>query len=157
MLASLLVTALLSIQLRAPETLRPPAAPPPDGTGKFQEYAYTYHLDSHVFVIAFTPALPAKRATVLDALKSVCRDLYRPGLHEGGDAAGDRAERVDVRAERFADVLRARDDEPGQAGRGQIAARLDAVDRRARHRRRPSDAGKRVDRRDLLLVFEDSV
>ena len=76
MLASLLVTALLSIQLRAPETLRPPAAPPPDGTGKFQEYAYTYHLDSHVFVIAFTPALPAKRATVLDALKSVCRDLY---------------------------------------------------------------------------------
>ena len=76
MLASLLLTALLSIQLRAPETLRPPAAPPPDGTGKFQEYAYTYHLDSHVFVIAFTPALPAKRATVLDALKSVCRDLY---------------------------------------------------------------------------------
>ena len=37
MLATLLLTALLSIQLRAPETLRPPATPPPDGTGKFQD------------------------------------------------------------------------------------------------------------------------
>jgi hypothetical protein len=27
----------LALQLRTPETLRPPATPPPDGTGKFQD------------------------------------------------------------------------------------------------------------------------
>jgi hypothetical protein len=66
----------LALQLRTPETLRPPASPPPDGAGKFQEYAYTFHRDTLYFVVDFKPHLPNKRAVVLDAMKSVCRDLY---------------------------------------------------------------------------------
>src|SRR5215831_9195733 len=66
----------LGLQVRTPETLRAPASPPPDGAGKFQEYAYTFHRDTLYFVVDFTPHLPNKRAVVLDAMKSVCRDLY---------------------------------------------------------------------------------
>src|SRR4029078_1972875 len=65
----------LALQLRTPETLRPPATPPPDGTGKFQDYAYTFHRDTLYFVVEFTPHLPNKRALLLDAMKSVCPDL----------------------------------------------------------------------------------
>jgi hypothetical protein len=66
----------LSLQLRTPETLRAPATPPPEGSGKFQHYAYSYHRDSLYFVVEFMPGLPNKRSLVLDAMKSVCRDLY---------------------------------------------------------------------------------
>ena len=66
----------LGLQVRTPETLRAPASPPPAGAGKFQEYAYTFHRDTLYFVVDFTPHLPNKRAVVLDAMKSVCRDLY---------------------------------------------------------------------------------
>jgi hypothetical protein len=72
----LFVALILALQLRTPETLRPAATPPPEGTGKFQEYAYTFRWDSHSYLIEFTPALPDKRALVLDAMKSACRDLY---------------------------------------------------------------------------------
>jgi len=66
----------LSLQLRTPETLRAPATPPPEGSGKFQDYAYRYHRDVLYFVVEFTPGLPNKRSLVIDAMKSVCRDLY---------------------------------------------------------------------------------
>jgi hypothetical protein len=72
----LVLLTILSLQLRTPETLRPPATPPPDGTGKFQEHSYTFHRDSLYYVVEFTPGLPNKRGVVLDAMKSVCRDLY---------------------------------------------------------------------------------
>jgi len=72
----LVLVLALALQLRTPETLRPPATPPPDGTGKFQDYAYTFHRDTLYFVVEFTPHLPNKRALLLDAMKSVCRDLY---------------------------------------------------------------------------------
>ena len=66
----------LGLQVRTPETLRAPASPPPDGTGKFQDHAYTFHRDTLYFVVDFTPPLPNKRAVVLAAMKSACRDLY---------------------------------------------------------------------------------
>lgn len=67
---------LLALQLRTPETLRPPATPPPEGTGTFREHSYTFRWDAHAYLVEFTPALPDKRALVLDAMKSACRDLY---------------------------------------------------------------------------------
>jgi hypothetical protein len=73
--AAVLILA-MALQVRAPETLRAPATPPPDGTGKFQDYAYTFQRATPYFVIEFTPHLPNKRALLLDAMKSVCRDLY---------------------------------------------------------------------------------
>ena len=73
--AALLILA-LALQLRTPETLRAPATPPPEGTGKFQDFAYTFHRDTLYFVVDFTPHLPNKRALILDAMKSVCKDLY---------------------------------------------------------------------------------
>ena len=65
----------LALQVRAPETLRAPATPPPDGTGKFQDYTYTFHRDTLYFVVEYTPHLPNKRALLVDAMKSACRDL----------------------------------------------------------------------------------
>ena len=76
MLRIVLLATLLAVQVRTPETLRPPATPPPEGTGKFREYSYAFHQDSTYFVIEFTPTLSSKQAVVLDAMKSVCRDLY---------------------------------------------------------------------------------
>lgn len=73
---ALVLILALALQLRTPETLRPPATPPPEGTGKFHEYAYTYHRDQLAFDVEFTPHLPNTRALVLDAMRSVCRDLY---------------------------------------------------------------------------------
>jgi hypothetical protein len=76
MLRIVLLTTLLSLQLRPPEALRPAATPPPEGSGRFREYSYTFYRESLYYVIDFTPMLPGKRAIVLDAMKSVCRDLY---------------------------------------------------------------------------------
>jgi hypothetical protein len=76
MRALILLAALLSLQIRTPETLRPRAAPPPEGTGHFREYAYSYKQQPHDYLVEFTPALPAKGTVVIDAMKSVCRDLY---------------------------------------------------------------------------------
>jgi hypothetical protein len=76
MLGIVLLATLLAVQVRTPETLRPPATPPHEGTGKFREYSYAFHQDSTYFVIEFTPTLSSKQAVVLDAMKSVCRDLY---------------------------------------------------------------------------------
>ena len=76
MIHLLVLVLALGLQVRTPETLRAPASPPPDGTGKFQHHAYTFHRDTLYFVVDFTPHLPNKRAVILDAMKSVCRDLY---------------------------------------------------------------------------------
>jgi hypothetical protein len=76
MLPALLFVALLVPQLRAPSTLRQPATPPTEGTGKFQEYSYTFRREAHYVVLEYTPMLPAKRPVVLDAMKAACQSLY---------------------------------------------------------------------------------
>ena len=76
MLHTVLLACLLALQVKAPEMLRPPATPPNEGAGKFREYTYTFHKDSTYFEVVFTPILASKQAVVLDAMKSVCKDLY---------------------------------------------------------------------------------
>jgi hypothetical protein len=76
MLQLLLIVALLFPQLRPPSTLRAPATPPAEGTGKFQEYSYTFRREAHYVVLEYTPMLPARRAVVLDAMKAACQSLY---------------------------------------------------------------------------------
>jgi hypothetical protein len=76
MLRLLLLVALLTPQVRTPSTLRAPATPPPEGTGKFQDHTYTFRREAHYVVIEYTPMLPAKRTIVLDAMKAACQDLY---------------------------------------------------------------------------------
>jgi len=76
MLRLLLLFALLTPQLRPPSTLRAPATPPPEGTGKFQGHTYAFRTEAHFVVIEYTPLLPAKRTVVLDAMKAACQDLY---------------------------------------------------------------------------------
>jgi hypothetical protein len=76
MLHALLFVALLLPQLRPPSTLRAPATPPPEGTGKFQEHSYTFRREAHYVVLEYTPMLPAKRAVVLDAMKAACQSMY---------------------------------------------------------------------------------
>ena len=76
MLRLLLLFALLTPQLRPPSTLRAPATPPPEGTGKFQDHTYTFRSEQHHVVIEYTPLLPAKQTVVLDAMKAACQDLY---------------------------------------------------------------------------------
>jgi hypothetical protein len=75
MMHLLLLCALLAPQLRAPSTLRAPATPPDEGTGKFQEHTYTFRRDSRQFVLEYTPALP-RRAVVLAAMKEACQHLF---------------------------------------------------------------------------------
>ena len=76
MLRTVLLATLLAIQVKTPEMLRPPATPPQEGTGTFQEHSYKFHKESSYFAIEFTPTLTSKQAVVLDAMKSVCKDLY---------------------------------------------------------------------------------
>jgi hypothetical protein len=76
MLRLLLLFALLTPQLRTPSTLRAPATPPAEGTGKFQEHTYSFRTEAHYVVIEYAPPLPAKRTVVLDAMKAACQDLY---------------------------------------------------------------------------------
>jgi hypothetical protein len=76
MMVIVLLAALLEAQVRTPEMLRPRATPAHEGTGKFRESSYTFHEESTYFVVEFTPALPSKKSVVIDAMKSVCRDLY---------------------------------------------------------------------------------
>ena len=76
MLPVLLLFALLTPQLRPPSTLRAPAEPPPEGTGKFETHTYAFKREAHYVVIDYTPMLPAKRTVVLEAMKAACQDLY---------------------------------------------------------------------------------
>ena len=76
MLYLLMIVALLVPQLRPPSTLRAPATPPAEGTGKFQEHTYTFRREAHYVVLEYTPPLPGKRAVVLDAMKAACQSLY---------------------------------------------------------------------------------
>jgi hypothetical protein len=76
MLRTVLLATLLAIQVKTPEMLRPPATPPQEGAGAFREYSYKFHKESSYFAIEFTPTLSSKQAVVLDAMKSVCKDLY---------------------------------------------------------------------------------
>ena len=71
-----LLVVLLALQLRAPSTLRDPATPPAEGTGKFREYTYTYRQESINYILEYTPHLPNKRAIVLDAMLAACQDLF---------------------------------------------------------------------------------
>jgi hypothetical protein len=72
----ILLAAVLCLQIRTPETLRDRATPPPEGKGQFRDYAYTFKQQAHDYLVEFTPALPARDAVVIEAMKSVCRDLY---------------------------------------------------------------------------------
>jgi hypothetical protein len=76
MLRTVLLATLLAVQLKTPEMLRPPATPPNEGAGKFKEYSYAFHKESGYFSIEFTPQLAGKEALVLEAMKSICKDLY---------------------------------------------------------------------------------
>ena len=74
-LVPVLVFSLLAPQLRPPSTLRAPATPADEGTGKFQEHTYTYRRDNRQFLLEYTPALP-RRAVVIAAMKEACQHLY---------------------------------------------------------------------------------
>ena len=76
MLPLIVALALLMPQIRPPSTLRAPATPPSEGTGKFREYAYSYKQETFYFVIDYTPLLPGKRPVVLEAMRGACQDLY---------------------------------------------------------------------------------
>ena len=76
MIRVVLLIALLGLQIRPPSTLRQPATPPAEGTGTFQQHSYTFKRESIYYVLEFTPMLPAKRATVLEAMKAACQGLY---------------------------------------------------------------------------------
>jgi hypothetical protein len=75
MMHLILLFALLIPQFRAPSTLRAPATPPDEGTGKFEAHTYTFRRDGRQFVLEYTPALP-RRAAVLAAMKEACQHLY---------------------------------------------------------------------------------
>lgn len=92
MLRTVLLATLLAIQIKAPEMLRPPATPPQEGTGTFREYSYTFHKESSYFAIEFTPTLSSKQAVVLDAMKSVCKDLYDLDFSKAETIAGPGAD-----------------------------------------------------------------
>ena len=76
MLPLVVVLALLMPQIRPPSTLRAPATPPSEGTGKFREHTYSYKQETSYFVIDYTPPLPGKRPVVLEAMRGACQDLY---------------------------------------------------------------------------------
>ena len=76
MLHTLLLVALLVPQLRPPSTLRAPATPPAEGTGKFQDHTYVFRREAHYVVLEYTPMLPAKRTVILDAMKAACQAMY---------------------------------------------------------------------------------
>ena len=111
MIRLLLLFALLTPQLRPPSTLRAPATPPPEGTGKFQDHTYAFRSEQHYVVIEYTPLLPAKQTVVLDAMKAACQDLYDLDFSKVKPRRA-RARRVAVRAEGFAHLLRKADGEP---------------------------------------------
>ena len=76
MLVLVVALALLIPQVRPPSTLRAPATPPSEGTGKFREHAYTFKQETYYFVLEYAPLLPGKRAIVLEAMRGACQDLY---------------------------------------------------------------------------------
>jgi hypothetical protein len=76
MLRYVLLVALLAPQVRPPSALRAPATPPAEGTGRFQEHTYTFRREMYYFVVEYTPLLPARRATVHEAMRGACQDLY---------------------------------------------------------------------------------
>ena len=131
MLRVVLLIALLGLQIRPPSTLRQPATPPAEGTGTFQQHSYTFKRESIYYVLEFTPMLPARRATVLEAMKAACQGLYGPRVQEGDAAPGTGARRVDPRDGRPARLLRAANAEPRRNGGNQDHQSLDAVTSRA--------------------------
>jgi hypothetical protein len=76
MLRLVLLLALLIPQIRPPSTLRAPATPPSEGTGKFREHTYTFKQETFYYVLEYTPLLPGKRPVVLEAMRGACHDLY---------------------------------------------------------------------------------
>ena len=60
--------------------------------GRSARTRYKFHKESSYFAIEFTPTLTGKQAVVLDAMKSVCKDLYDLDFTKAEPIAGPGAD-----------------------------------------------------------------